>query len=83
VNYRTGRLEPSIDYLMRKLKRSRDAVMRALARLRQHGFADWLRRFERVERDGPGPRMRQVSNAYRIALPARPAGLLAPVVRQR
>jgi len=80
VDYRTGRLEPALAYLMRRLKRSRDAVVRALAALRAHGFLDWLRRFERVEREGPGPRVRQVSNAYRMSLPAKAGRLLAPVV---
>ena len=49
VSYRSGRLEPSIAYLMGKLKRSKDAVVRALAALREHGFLDWLRRHEAVE----------------------------------
>jgi hypothetical protein len=78
VSYRSGRLEPAITYLMAKLKRSKDAVVRALAALREHGFLDWLRRHERVEvmEDAPGPRVRQVSNAYRLSLPARAAKLL-------
>ena len=45
VDFRSGRLEPSIDMLMRFLKRSRDAVVRALRNLRTHGFLDWLRRY--------------------------------------
>lgn len=76
VEYRTGRLDPAITYLMRKLRRSRDAVVRALGNLRTHGFLDWLRRFQRVERDGPGPRVKQITNAYRMTLPARAARLL-------
>ena len=78
VSYRSGRLEPAITYLMGKLKRSKDAVVRALAALREHGFLDWLRRHEKVEvlEDAPGPRVRQVSNAYRLSLPARAAKLL-------
>ena len=77
VSYRSGRLEPSIAYLMGKLRRSKDAVVRALAALREHGFLDWLRRHEAVElAEGPGPRVRQVSNAYRLSLPARAARLL-------
>ncbi len=77
VSYRSGRLEPSLAYLMAKLKRSKDAVVRALASLREHGFLDWLRRHEAVELvEGPGPRVRQVSNAYRLSLPARAAQLL-------
>ena len=47
-------------------------------RQRVTGFLDWLRRHERVEvvEDAPGPRVRQVSNAYRLSLPARAAQLL-------
>lgn len=70
VSYKTGRLEPSIDYLMEKLRRSRDAIVRALAALRTHGFLDWLRRYEPTGRTGRGPQVRQTSNAYRLYLPA-------------
>jgi len=45
VDFRTGRLEPSLDTLMRMLKRSRDAISRALKALRAHGFLAWLRRY--------------------------------------
>jgi hypothetical protein len=78
VSYRSGRLEPSYAYLMQRLRRSKDAVHQALTALREHGFLDWLRRHERVEvlEDAPGPRVRQVSNAYRLSLPARAAKLL-------
>jgi hypothetical protein len=78
VSRRSGRLEPSYACLMRMLKRSKDAVHQALLALRQHGFLDWLRRHERVEvlEDAPGPRVRQVSNAYRLSLPAHAAQLL-------
>lgn len=69
VDYRTGRLDPSLDYLMAKLKRSRDAITRALKALRAHGFLDWLRRFEPTGIEGRGPQVRQVSNAYRLFLP--------------
>ena len=37
VDFRTGRLEPSIDTIMGKVRRSRDAVVRALKALRTHG----------------------------------------------
>ena len=77
VSYRSGRLEPSYAYLMAKLKRSKDAVHTALTALREHGFLDWLRRHEAIELvEGPGPRVRQVSNAYRLSLPRRAAQLL-------
>lgn len=76
VDFRTGRLDPSLDFLMAKLKRSRDAIVRALRALRDHGFLDWLRRFEPTENEGRGPQVRQVSNAYRLSLPRRAAELL-------
>jgi hypothetical protein len=76
VNFRNGRLDPSLDFLMAKLKRSRDAIVRALAALRDHGFLDWLRRFEPTGHEGRGPQVRQVSNAYRLSLPRRAAAML-------
>lgn len=70
VDYRTGRLEPSIATMMSRLRRSRDAIVRALANLKQHGFLDWLRRYEPSESEGDrGPQVQQISNAYRLALP--------------
>lgn len=71
VNFRTGRLEPSIDFLMLKLRRSRDAIVRALKALRSHGFLDWLRRYVPTGNEGRGPQVQQTSNAYRLSLPAR------------
>lgn len=76
VDYRTGRLEPAIDTLAAKLRRARSAVIAALAALRTHGFLDWLRRYEPTGREGRGPQVRQVSNAYRLALPPRALRLL-------
>ena len=76
VSYKTGRLDPSLDWIMSKLKRSRDAVVRALKALRDHGFLDWLRRFEPTPNKGRGPQVRQVSNAYRLFAPKRALALL-------
>lgn len=76
IDFRTGRLEPSIDTLMRRLKRSRDAIVRALANLRAHGFLDWLRRYEPTGNEGRGPQLRQASNAYLLLLPERARQLL-------
>ena len=70
VDPRTGRLEPSVAFLMRKLDRCRKSVVEALKALREHGFLDWLRRYEETGCEGAGPRVRQVSNAYRMSLPA-------------
>ncbi|MBW3099269.1 helix-turn-helix domain-containing protein [Pseudohoeflea sp. DP4N28-3] len=77
VDFRSGRLDPSLDTLMARLRRSRDAIVRALKALRTHGFLDWLRRYEPTGGEGVrGPQVRQVSNAYRLSLPARAARLL-------
>lgn len=76
VNFRTGRLDPSLDFLMGKLRRSRDAIVRALKALRDHGFVDWLRRFAPTGNEGRGPQVRQVSNAYRLSLPRRVAAMM-------
>lgn len=76
VDFRTGRLEPSLDTLMRMLKRSRDAISRALKTLRAHGFLDWLRRYIPTGNEGRGPQVRQTSNAYRLSLPDRALRLL-------
>ncbi|SMD20343.1 replication protein A [Rhizobium sp. RU36D] len=77
VDFKTGRLEPSIDTIMSKLCRSRDAVVRALKALRTHGFLDWIRRYVPTEAEGErGPQVRQVTNAYRLSLPARALAFL-------
>lgn len=71
VCFRTGRLEPSLDWMMAKLRRSRAAIVRALAALRRDGFLDWIRRTEPTGIEGPGPQVRQISNAYRLLEPRR------------
>ncbi len=69
VDYRSGRLEPALLTIMARVKRSKDAVVRALKALRRHGFVDWIRRWEPTGQVGPGPQVKQASNAYRLALP--------------
>ncbi|RUV67799.1 helix-turn-helix domain-containing protein [Mesorhizobium sp. M5C.F.Cr.IN.023.01.1.1] len=76
VDFRTGRLDPSIDTLMLKLRRSRDAIVRALKALRAHGFLDWLRRYVPTGNEGRGPQVQQTSNAYRMSLPEKARQLL-------
>ncbi|SMH26057.1 helix-turn-helix domain-containing protein [Mesorhizobium australicum] len=73
---RSGRLEPSIDYLAAKLCHGRNTIIRALAALRRHGFLDWIRRYVPTGNEGRGPQVQQTSNAYRLFLPARAARLL-------
>ena len=69
IDFRTGRLEPSITTIMDRLGRSRDTIVRALKNLRAHGFIDWLRRYEPTGSEGRGPQVQQASNAYRLSLP--------------
>ncbi len=69
IDYRSGRLDPALTTIMADIARSKGAVVRALALLRDHGFIAWIRRFASIAADGPGPRVRQVSNAYRLGLP--------------
>ena len=69
VDFRSGRLDPSIDYLQKRLKRSRAAVVRALKALRFAGFLDWIRRYEATGQAGRGVQVKQISNAYRLSLP--------------
>lgn len=76
VDFKTGRLEPAITTLMARLRRSKAAVVRGLASLRAHGFLDWLRRYEPTGRVGKGPQVKQISNAYRLSLPAAALRLL-------
>jgi DNA-binding transcriptional MocR family regulator len=69
VDFRTGRLEPSIETLCSELKRSRAAVVAALKRLKHHGFVDWIRRAEPTGNGGAGPQIKQITNAYWLCLP--------------
>jgi hypothetical protein len=81
MDFRTGRLDPSIDTLMEKLKRSRDAIVRALAALRSHGFLDWLRRYVPTGNEGRGPQVQQTSNAYRLSIPARAVRMMGRLLK--
>jgi hypothetical protein len=76
IDYRTGRLDPCIKTLADRTRRSASAVVIALKALRTHGFLDWLRRYVDTGNEGRGPQVRQISNAYRLALPPRALALL-------
>lgn len=70
VDFKTGRLEPAIDTICARIRRSRVAVVDAMARLKLHGFLDWIRRSEPTENEGQaGPQVRQITNAYFFGLP--------------
>ena len=81
IDFRTGRLEPSITFLMERLKRSKDAITRALYALRTHGFLDWLRRYVPTGNEGRGPQVQQTSNAYRLSMPAKALQLLGRLMQ--
>jgi hypothetical protein len=76
---RTGRLDPAIATIAERVRRAPSAVCRALAALKEHGFIDWIRRTEPVDNPGRGPQVRQVSNAYRLDLPAKARALVARI----
>jgi hypothetical protein len=78
VDYATGRLEPSIEWLMAVTRRCRDAIVTALKRLAFCGFVKWVRRFAYTGQTGVrGPQVRQVTNAYALSTPADAAALTA------
>ncbi len=65
-----GRVYPSYDYLAQATGLGRATVGRALGILEAIGFLVRQRRFHRLQGDGPGPRYKQTSNAYRFLLPS-------------
>ena len=70
LNYRTGRLDPSLDTIAAKAGCCRRAVVDALARLRDLGLLHWQRRCEET-RDAEGRfRLRQRTNAYGLLPPS-------------
>lgn len=78
VDFKTGRLEPAIDTICRRISKSRATVVRALARLKAHGFLDWVRRTEPTENAGEaGPQVRQITNAYGFDITRLPKMALA------
>lgn len=77
VDFKTGRLEPAIATICERIRRSRAAVVRALARLKAHGFLDWVRRTEPVDNAGAGPQVRQITNAYGLDISRLPRSAAA------
>ncbi len=69
LNYGTGRLDPSYAAIQRKTRLCRQTVAKALARLKELGIVNWIRRC-REDRDEDGRFMlRQKTNAYAILPP--------------
>lgn len=81
IDFKTGRLDPAIDTIARHGRLVRATVIRALARLKEHGFLQWVRRSRPTENAGAraaGPQREQITNAYFFDLTRLPA-----TVRQR
>ena len=69
LNYGTGRLDPSYGAIQRKTRLCRQTVAKALARLKELGVINWIRRC-REDRDEDGRfALRQETNAYAILPP--------------
>ena len=70
-------LAPSVKYLSDALGYDEKTIHRAKAELQRHGWLDWIRRFEPIaDAAGAGPRVRQLTNAYRLLLPGAAAVFL-------
>jgi hypothetical protein len=70
LNQRTGRLDPSYSTLQRATRLCRQTVAVALARLKELGIINWIRRC-REDRDEDGRFvLRQETNAYAILPPS-------------
>jgi len=81
VDFKTGRLEPAIDTLCRRINRARATVVKYLAKLKEHGFLEWVRRSEPIDdAEGAGPRVRQITNAYGFSLPAAAANWVKKIL---
>lgn len=77
IDFRTGTLEPAIATVMAKTGFARQTVVAALARLKKHGFLDWVRRTERTGAGpGEGPKVKQATNAYFFDLTGLPKAVL-------
>ena len=65
ADFKTGQIDPCLDTIQKLTGYTRKTVVAALARLRDHGFLNWVRRTERTNNEpGEGPAVKQASNAY-------------------
>ena len=80
---RGGRLDPSLQWIADELHRARSAVAAAIARLKAHGFLDWVRRSRPVDDPArPDQYVEQISNAYFFTMPERAAEFVRRMVRR-
>lgn len=81
LDYRTGRLEPSIAAIADAVSHSYSAVHSALMRLRQCGFLHWVRRSRPTDNRGvAGPQVEQIPNAYALLLPKAIEGMVKHLI---
>jgi hypothetical protein len=75
TDFKTGRCTPCIETIMGKTGFARPTVISHLAKLRDQGMLDWVRRTVRTT-GGEGPRIAQTSNAYFVDLQRLPKPVL-------
>jgi hypothetical protein len=69
LNSKTGRLDPSYSSLQRATRLCRQTIAKALARLKQLGIINWIRRCEEDQDEFGRFMLRQKTNAYAILPP--------------
>lgn len=69
LNHTTGRLDPSYSAIQRRTRLCRQTVAKALARLKQLGIINWIRRCREDHDDDGRFALRQETNAYAILPP--------------
>ena len=74
LNHATGRLDPSYNAIQRKTRLCRQTVARALARLKDLGIINWIRRCTEDTDDCGRFVLRQETNAYAILPPTQRRG---------
>lgn len=68
---RRGALEPSAEWMARKLNVPAKSIHAWKAQLKRFGFLDWQRRYIETGHGGiRGPQVQQTTNAYFLAIPA-------------
>lgn len=66
LNYKTGRLDPSYNALQRATRLCRQSIAKALARLKELGIINWVRRCAEEHDENGRFMLRQETNAYSI-----------------
>lgn len=78
LNWRTGRLDPSIETIARRAGLGRTATIAALKRLKALRIIDWVRRAEKGHDEDGRFHIRQLTNAYGVAEPGQWPGYRDP-----